>query len=77
MKQALLFVFCASLLAACAEPKKDYEASSRCQDLGLKPGSESFDSCVSEEKAARMLRQQREEFERMKQDERDWKMRRY
>lgn len=65
------------LLSACAEPKKDYESAARCQDLGMQPGTAAYDQCIKEEKAARMLREQRREFEQMKQDERDWKMRRY
>jgi hypothetical protein len=65
------------LVGACAPPKKDYQASARCLDLGIKPGSAAFDECVSNEKAARLLSEQRESFEQMRQDERDWKMRRF
>ncbi|MDX2112204.1 MAG: hypothetical protein SFW63_00505 [Alphaproteobacteria bacterium] len=65
------------LLAGCEAPRKDYEASARCHELGHQVGTPAFEECVRNERAERMMRQQREEFERMKQDERDWKMRRY
>lgn len=72
---------CLSILAialfACDAPRKDYESSAKCHDLGYKPGTPEFEDCVRNERAERMMRQQREEFERLKQDERDWKMRRY
>lgn len=62
------------LIAACNPGKKDYQLEAHCQGLGLKPGTAEYDKCISEKKTQRMLEQQREEFERMKQDERDWKM---
>ena len=67
----------ALVAAACAEPKKDYDAMQRCQDLGYQSGSPAYDDCVKEEKASRMLRRQRQEFEQMKKDQEDWKIRRY
>ncbi len=65
-------------LAAC-EPsgKRDYDASARCQALGHKPGTQAYDVCVSEEIAARMLEEQRREYEQRKQMEEDWKLRRH
>lgn len=64
------------LLAACQPPAKDYESTARCQELGYKPGTVEYDNCVKEERASRLLQKQRREFDQMKQDERDWKMRR-
>ena len=65
-------------LAACAgDGKKDYVASAHCYDMGYKAGTDAYDQCIKEEKSSRMLKEQRQEFERMKQDQEDWKQRRY
>jgi len=64
------------ILSACATPKKDYESIARCQELGYKPGTSLYDQCLKEEKASRLLQEQRREFDQRKQDERDWKIRR-
>ena len=77
MKHILMAAVALCALSACGEPKKDYVAASRCQSLGLKAGTPEYDQCVKDETAAGMLKQQREEYERMKQEERDWKLRRY
>lgn len=73
------FLLCGVLaLAACGStPKKDYDAIARCQEMGMKPGTAPYDQCVKDEEAANRLKQQRQEFDKMKQDERDWKLRRY
>lgn len=78
MKAILIALVPLMLFAACdSKPRKDYAAIARCQDFGHKPGTASYDQCVEDEHASNMLKQQREEFERMKQNERDWKLRRY
>ncbi|MFW0777044.1 MAG: hypothetical protein ACN2B6_04930 [Rickettsiales bacterium] len=78
MKNILIVLAPLLLLAACdSKPRKDYAAIARCQDFGHSPGTAAYDQCVEDEQAANRLRQQRAEFERMKQDERDWKLRRY
>ncbi len=66
-------------LAACSggPAKKDYELAARCQQSGYQPGTPDYDRCIDEERSRRLMQQQREEFQRMKQDERDWKLRRY
>jgi hypothetical protein len=74
MKYTVLFACVA--LAACGGPgKPDYDAQARCQGLGYKAGTTAYDQCVKDEVASKMLKQQREEFERMKQDRED--IRRY
>jgi hypothetical protein len=65
------------LLAACADNKTDYDASARCQAQGQKPGTAGYEQCVREERSQRMMEQQRREYEQMKQQDRDFKMRRY
>jgi hypothetical protein len=67
------------LLAACAggQTRKDYDAMRACHDQGFQTDTEGFNRCVEEERAARALKEQRQEFEQMKQYDRDWKMRRY
>ncbi len=66
------------LTAACSSaPKKDYDAIARCQEQGHKPGNADFDECVKEEKASKILKQQRDEFERIKREEQDNRLRRY
>jgi hypothetical protein len=64
------------LLAACAvEP--DRAAIAKCQGMGNAPGTAEYDTCVREESAARVMEQQRREYDQMKQNEQDWKLRRY
>jgi len=77
MKMIMMVLPSLLLLTACGEPKKDYDAIARCADLGLKPGTAPYDDCISNERAAKMLKLQREEFERSRQEQNDWKMRRY
>lgn len=67
----------ALILAACGPTKKNYDASAKCQQMGHTAGTEEFEQCVRDEESTAMLEQQRREFERMKQDEQDWKNRRY
>jgi hypothetical protein len=64
-------------LSGCAEDKKDYQAAAHCQGLGHKPGTPEYNKCVSEERSVRMMEEQRKEYERMKQEDMDRKMRRY
>ncbi len=70
------FLMMLPLLAACAV-QPDRAAIAKCQSMGEQPGTESYDTCVREESAARIMEQQRREYEQMKQNEQDWKMRRY
>ena len=67
------------VLAACSSgpAKKDYELAARCQQSGYQPGTADYDRCIDEERSRRLMQQQRDEFQRMKQDERDWKLRPY
>ncbi len=71
----IMIALCA--LTACSNGEKDYAASAKCQGQGHQPGTEAFDSCVREETAARLMEEQRREYEMMKQNEHDWKTRRY
>lgn len=64
-------------LAACSPEGKDYAASGRCQDLGNKPGTKAYEDCLTDEKMHGMMEQQQQEFDNMKQEQRDWSMRRY
>lgn len=67
------------LLTACGAPPpaRDYEGSNACVGRGYIPGEQAFENCVREERAGRLLEQQRQEFERRKADEEQWKMRRF
>jgi hypothetical protein len=67
----------AMMLAGCADDKRDYEAAASCQAKALQPGTAEYDQCVRDMRAERLLQQQQREFEQMKREERDWKMRRY
>lgn len=75
MKTIWLSLAGCALLCACAPGGKDYDAAARCQALGHAPGTEAYDTCVYEEKMQKMMQQQRQEYEKMKQDELDWKLR--
>jgi hypothetical protein len=77
MRKTILIAAVILCLAGCTqEGGKDYDAAA-CQLQGLKPGTTEYDHCVEEEKARKMLAQQRQEFERMKQYDRDSKLRGY
>jgi hypothetical protein len=65
------------LLFACADNSKDYGASAKCQGMGYAPGTAEYDKCVEEEKIAKAMQQQREEFEQMKQYQQDQKLKHY
>ena len=73
------FILLACLIVtACANNgKKDYDASARCYERGYKAGTDAYDQCVKDERASRMLEEQRQEFDRMRQDQEDWKQRRF
>ena len=64
-------------VTACADDKPDYRASAECQESGHKPGTAGYDSCVKEAKANRLMQEQRADYERMKRQQEDWKLRRY
>lgn len=70
----LMLVLCAS---ACSETSKDYDSVAHCQALGAKPGTAEYDRCLKDEKINKMLEQQRKEFDQMKQDDLDRKLRSY
>lgn len=72
-----LFPVALIFLVACGAPQKDYDAMRACQERGEKPGTAGYEQCIKDEKAEKLLKQQQREFEQMKQDERDWKLRRY
>lgn len=74
MKRAWIILLA---LTACAPTQRDYDAQARCQSMGHKPGTKDYDSCVAEEHSSTLLQQQRDEYERMKQEQEDWRMRRY
>ena len=61
-------------LAACTpNNKKDYDASANCETMGYQPGNADYDKCVSDEKAATMMEEQRKEYEEMKQQQEDYR----
>lgn len=69
---------CLLALSACdGGARKDYDSAARCQSLGQQPGTAEYDQCVDDEKLSRMLQQQRQDYERMKQQEMDQRLRRY
>lgn len=70
-----VFIVCA--LSGCAAEKKDYDVEARCQKMGYQTDTPEYEQCVSDEKMARLMEQQRQEYEQMKRDERDWKLRQY
>ncbi len=65
------------ITAGCADNKPDYDGMAKCEGLGYKPGTAEYDKCVREEKSVKMMEEQRREFEKMKQDDRDRKLRGY
>ena len=64
-------------LAACAPEQKDYDAMRHCGDLGYSPGTSAYDKCIKDEKTARLLEQQEQEYDQMKQQQQDYILRRY
>lgn len=72
-----IIIIAALALTACAEPKPDYAAQGRCQELGHAPGTAAYDDCLKEQRTQRMMEQQRQEFEDMKRYREEWRMRRY
>lgn len=79
MKHRVIAASCGLiLLAGCATSHpKNYEDAAHCQALGNSSGTKEYDDCMDGERKARMLEQQRREFDQMKQDERDYRNRRY
>lgn len=75
MNKIIVSLLLAFALPGCADNTKDYDAQARCQALSLKPGTEQYNNCIREEKMQKMLRQQREEYEKSKQEDLDWKLR--
>lgn len=65
------------LLTACADNRKDYDASARCQGMGYKPGTSAYDRCVEDEKMEKLMQQQRQEFEQLQQERQDQKLKGY
>lgn len=77
MTRYLMTALALLALSACADDRKDYDASAKCQALGYKPGTAEYDKCIKEEKTIKLMDQQRREFEDMKQQQEDWRQRRY
>lgn len=79
MLQSLCLLAGIAMLSACdsGSQKTDYDASARCQSMGYQPGTAEYDRCVEDEKLNRMMQQQRQDYERMKQQEMDQKLWRY
>jgi len=77
MNKVILAVLPLLLLAGCGPEQKDYTASAKCQDLGLKPGTSEYDKCYAEQKNIHLMEEQRKEFDQMKQQDMDWNMRQY
>jgi hypothetical protein len=76
MKKTIIFAVL--LLTACAgNSGRDYDGSARCQGMGYKPGTAEYEQCLKEEKAARLMEQQRQLDERREQERRDQINRRY
>lgn len=69
------FVF---TLSACADQGGSDGVSARhCSGLGFKPGTKEYERCLRDERTSRLMEEQRQDFERMKQEQQDWKLRRY
>ncbi len=64
------------LICACA-PEPDRATIAKCETMGYTAGTKDYATCVREENAAKLMEQQRREYEQMKQYEQDWKTRRY
>ncbi len=77
LRNFTIMALAALTLSGCADEKKDYDSAARCQGLGYKSGTAEYDKCVKDEKTIRLMEEQRKEYERMKQQDMDWKMRRY
>jgi len=77
MQRFLLLLAALASLTSCGPERKDYESSAACQQAGKTPGTAAYDACLSQEKSARLLEQQRREFEQMQQERQDQKSRRF
>lgn len=78
MRYSFLMLVSVCALAACAQgQKRDYKATAACSSLGHQPGTKAYDDCVAEETASNRMEEQKREFEQRKQEEMDWKLRRY
>lgn len=77
MRKICLTLPIALLLAACdGGGKRDYDSSAACAAQGHTAGTPGFEECVRRERTARMLEQQRNEYEQRKQEEEYWRTRR-
>lgn len=65
------------LLVNACTPEPDRATIAKCETMGHTAGTKDYQTCVREENAAKLMEQQRREYEMMKQNERDWKMRNY
>ena len=77
MRLLSTLLLCTFILACSGTPHKDYDAIARCGDLGYKSGDAGFDNCVNNEIAAARLARQREEFDQMREAEKDRALRRF
>ena len=71
------FILIPMLILAACTPEPDRASIAKCQGMGHASGTAEYDSCVREETGAKLMEQQRREYELMKQNEQDWKLRRY
>jgi hypothetical protein len=69
MKRTIPAIYFTMLLSACGPQKVDYEASSACSNKGYQVGSEEFKNCVKEERALKLMEQNRREFEQRRADD--------
>lgn len=78
MKKTITLCLGFLLLGACAnDGRKDYDSMRYCHSAGYQAGTAEYDQCVKEERSRRMLEQQRAEYERQKQIDRDNRARRF
>lgn len=75
MLKTMAVMVALAALAACGPTQKDYESAARCKALGHVAGTKEYDQCVYEERMQQMMKEQREEYERAKQQDMDWKLR--
>lgn len=58
-------------LVACG-PQEPDPAADRCREQGFRPGTALFQECVENERATRMLKEEREQLEQLKREREFW-----
>jgi hypothetical protein len=71
--RASLIVLSFVVLTACGGEGRDYQSSARCKERGMTAGTPEFERCVDEEAQARMMEEQRRDYEQRKQQDEDWR----